>query len=418
LLAVNANRCDPPLGESEVRGIARSIGRYQPADKPAEAAGKLDRSELQFPERAMIGSLGAFAEVMAAGTEVPEEFYFTAALTIFGNACGPDLGITAMVDAEPRLYTVLLGESYSVKKSSALKRTVEFFKDLWTEGGPQFCHGLGSAEGLAKVLAKNNRCVLWYDELRALLDKTRVQGSVLLSTVTSLFESTDYQNHTRKESIVIKDAHLSLVSCCTTDTYAHIWTTEAIAIGLVNRLFVVAADRRPKVSWPEPPNTEKLKSLRSRIASQRAKATVLDITADAKRDWDAWYKRLSEESIHVNRLDTIGFRLMSILAITTDKDVIDAEVVAAVTAILDYELRVRTLVDPIDADNTVAKLEQNIRRVLSVKGPLTLNRLRQSVGADRAGLWLFERAIANLVKPPFQIVLRTGKEYQLNPEIP
>ena len=32
LLADNRLRCDPPLPEAEVRGIARSIGRYAPSD--------------------------------------------------------------------------------------------------------------------------------------------------------------------------------------------------------------------------------------------------------------------------------------------------------------------------------------------------------------------------------------------------
>jgi putative DNA primase/helicase len=35
LLEENAERCDPPLEESEVEGIARSVARYKPADVPA-----------------------------------------------------------------------------------------------------------------------------------------------------------------------------------------------------------------------------------------------------------------------------------------------------------------------------------------------------------------------------------------------
>ena len=58
---------------------------------------------------------------------------------------------------------------------------------------------------------------------------------------------------------------------------------------------------------------------------------------------------------------------MSILALTNDKDEVDLEIVEMVIAILDYELRVRILTDPIDADNAIARMEESIRRQLKRK---------------------------------------------------
>ena len=81
-----------------------------------------------------------------------------------------------------------------------------------------------------------------------------------------------------------------------------------------------------------------------------------------------------------------------------DKEQIDLETVRTVTAILDYELRVRTLLDPIDADNTISKLEEKIRRALTAKGPLSKRDLRRDTHADRAGIWAFEAALNNLLR--------------------
>jgi hypothetical protein len=195
----------------------------------------------------------------------------------------------------------------------------------------------------------------------------------------------------------VEDGHLSMLACCTTDTYEGVWTDKAIGIGLPNRLFVVNADRKPKVAWPERPSDTPLNELARRINRQIAGAPDrLGITDDACTEWGRWHRQLPP-SEHARRLDTLGFRLMALMAVSMDKDVIDCEVIEAVIAILDYELTVRTLRDPIDADGSIAKLEERIRRNLTKLGPLDKRSLRQKTHADRDGLWAFGKALDNLV---------------------
>jgi hypothetical protein len=240
---------------------------------------------------------------------------------------------------------------------------------------------------------------LTYDELRAFVDKTSVQGSVLLPMVTALFEGTDWENTTKnkKQSLPLNDVHLSLLGCCTTDTYGDIWTKDAIAIGFPNRLFVVNADRTRKVAWPPAPDPDALNRIRTRIQQQLIRLPLkFDISEEGKAIWKAWYDDLPAGE-HTRRLDTIGFRLLPLIALTTDKDVIDAATVRTVTSIMNYELAVRTLIDPIDADSTISKLEEKIRRVLATKGPQKERDLRRSTHADREGLWAFNSAVKNLV---------------------
>ena len=63
------------------------------------------------------------------------------------------------------------------------------------------------------------------------------------------------------------------------------------------------------------------------------------------------------QSEHCRRLDTIGLRLLGLIALTMDKEQIDAEVVTTVKSILDYELDMRVLTDPVDEDGTIARSE-------------------------------------------------------------
>lgn len=358
---------------------------------------------LTFPSEAMSGSLGDFARVMAMGTEVPEEFYFAAGLTFLGATCGNRLKLNASLNVEPRLFTVLLGESADVKKSTALRNTADFFESVWRavpaqSPSPSLSYGVGSAEGLANSLQKNvTGVVLCYDELKALIDKSKIESSTLLPMVASLFEQTKYENTTKNHTLKVDEARLSLVGCCTTDTYSSMWTADAISIGFPNRLFIVTADRKRRVSWPEPRDAAAIEAIRQRFVRQLNRLPLLfDMAPDAKQEWQRWYEGLPA-SVHAKRLDSIGFRLLGLIALTNDKECIDLETVKTVIKILDYEFTVRTLTDPIDADRTVAKLEEAIRRQLGTRGSLSERELRRYTNADRHGLWTFKTAIQNLV---------------------
>jgi Protein of unknown function (DUF3987) len=369
----------------------------------------------------MSGSLAEFARFMAEGTEVPEEFYFAAALTFCGATCGTRLCLDAALGIEPRLFTVLLGESADVKKSTALRNTANFFRLAWQMlmEYPTICDGVGSAEGLAKRLSTSEHgIVLCCDELKALIEKTRIESSILLPMLSSLFEQNCYENSTKNHDLKLENAHLSIVGCCTSDTYASMWDRQSIAIGFPNRLFVVLADRRRKVSWPAKRDAAALDALRDKVVSQlRRLPLCLSIEPDAREAWDTWYNAVPG-SVHAKRLDSIGFRLLMLLALTNDKSIIDLDTVRRVTAILDYELDVRTVTDPLDADNLIASLEQRIIKQLETRGPLWRNQLWKYVNGSRAGVWFFERAIANL-KAAEHIWERCGgksKQYHLRPE--
>jgi hypothetical protein len=357
---------------------------------------------LSFPESSITGSVGDLARLLAHGTEVPEEFYFASGLTVLGSICAMGLRLKIGLNVAPRLYTVLLGESYGVKKSTAQKRTIEVFQSIIEPmvllDPPDVVYGVGSAEGLMRQLSNHSQLLIAYDELKAFVDKCRVQNSSLLPMVASLFEGENWDNTTKKSNSTqsVRGVHLSLLGCCTTETYASMWTNDAIAIGLPNRLFIVGADRKRRVAWPEAPDQKQLEAISERIKQQIQRLPItLDITTAARQMWEQWYNALPP-SEHAKRLDTIGLRLLSLLTLTSDKECVDVDTVQMVRSILDYEFNIRCVTDPIDADNKIARLEEGARRVLGTVGALDKRNLRRRLHADRYGLWAFERALVNL----------------------
>jgi hypothetical protein len=356
---------------------------------------------LEFPQSALVGSLGDLARTLARGTEVPEEFYFVCALTMLGLMCGTKLRLDVAAECEPRLYTVLLGASADVKKSTALRRTISFFTEKVDFMGSlslneQIIYGVGSAEGLARKLNEQTNVLLCYDELQAFITKSSIEGSVLLQATTSLYEQTHWSSTVKsaKASIRVSDGHLSLLGCCTTETYSNMWSPEAIAIGFPNRLFLVSAERKVRVAWPPTPNVAELLALSDRVRKQLARLPLtFQITEEAKAVWDNCYLSLPHCE-HTKRLDTLGFRLLGLIALCTDKEVVDIETVEVVCSILGYEFGIRVLTDPIDADNQIAKVEQKIRRTISARGPLSKRDLVRFSNASREGAWAFERAIS------------------------
>ena len=241
-----------------------------------------------FPPRAIVGSLGSLSYELASGTEVPEEFIFACGLTVLGAMCSGELDIKMGVEVDPRLYTVLLGSSYDVKKSTAMKKSIAFFESLGSTRMPRVMSGVGSAEGLARNLSDHGKVLLAYDELRAFVDKTKVQSSVLLPLTASMYEQHNWENATKNsdQDVMLKNARLSLLGCCTTDTYEQMWTSEAVSIGFPNRLFVVGADRKPRVAWPQLPDADRLAVIRTELLQQLSRLPVsFEATADGKREW-------------------------------------------------------------------------------------------------------------------------------------
>lgn len=350
---------------------------------------------LAFPD-IMSGVAGSFGEIYASYLEPPAHFFYMAFLTCLGNVLTGRLVVNSELSPEPRFYAVIVGASADDRKSTAIAKTAAFFEEVV----PEFsvCHGVGSAEGLQRKLVKSPKVVLFCDEFKAFVSKCKIESSVLLPCVTTLFESDRYEAHTAKSRINIKNAALSILAACTTDTYEMIMDTHFLAIGFPNRLFLVPGHGQRRFSFPNRVSEDEKAMLElhlRRLLDFVGERRELEITENARRLYHEWYMALPQ-SVHAKRLDTYAMRFMGLLAVNDLKPSIDEETVRKVIALCDWQLQVRRRYDPIDADSVVARLEEKIRRVLQT-GPKKRRELSKAVNAHRAGLWMFNMALSNLL---------------------
>lgn len=351
---------------------------------------------LIFPD-IMSGAAGNFATIYGSHLEPARHFFYMAYLTCLGNLISGIVSLASEVLSPGRLFTLLLGESADDRKSTAISKTVKFFREAITDFS--VCHGVGSAEGLVKTLTEHPRLLLVYDEFKAFVSKSKIESSVLLPCVTTLFESDWYENVTVKRTLSIDGADLSMLAACTLDTYETIFDQSFLAIGFPNRLFLCPGKSSRKYAFPARISDQDKLSLKKDLREVLLHATKhpeICITDPARDIYQDWYLAIPG-SLHSKRIDTYSLRLMQLLVVNENKSVVDEDIIAKVIALSNWQLAVRRRHDPVDADSVMARMEEKIRRVLA-SGSKKKRDLQRAVHSDRVGIWYFDTAINNLQK--------------------
>ena len=358
-----------------------------------------------FPD-IMDGAAGHFADLYSSYLESPKEFFYMSFLTILGSLLTGRLTLKSEIQPQPRLYVVLLGESSDTRKSTAIDKTIHFFQEVKTRVpfDLNICRGIGSAEGLTRQFCKAScdikKLILYLDEFKQLIGKCSIKNSVLLPCITTLFESNEYENHTKNSNLVLHNAHLSMLAASTFQTYQNAWKPAFTDIGFNNRIFIVPGKGERKHSIPRIIPDEKKEPIIRKIHKifDRLKNSIfmIDIPQDVKTIYDEWYRSL-EKSIHTKRLDTYALRLLPLLVINESKTMIDKDIVSKVIQLCDWQYQMRQLHDPIDTDNMIAKMEEHIRRQLKVKRCVKERDLKRAVHYNRYGIWVFSNARKNLI---------------------
>jgi len=388
---------DPQAALEELLSQAKLDRLATATDEAQPAAG------IAFPEKAYIGVAADFADTLSTACESPKSYFYLSFLTCLGALVGDRVCLQGATRAPARLYTVLLGSSGISRKSTAIKLTADFFARNVV--GFPIVRGLGSAEGLAKTIQKRGytNCLLVFDELRTFVDKAKIEGSILLSIVNTLFDETRAENHTKGHDIELQDVHLSLLSACTLDTFANLFDANFVAIGFPNRLLLVLDESKASIPVPRdvPPEIEQALAqdlgaiLYHLRAYTPANPLVMRLTPEALAIWSEFYATIPR-TVTGTRIDSIGLRLAMLMALSAHKSEIDTEVIRAAIEIARWQLAVRDEVMPMEASNAIAALEQRICKKLKSHGPLRERDLRRYVHAERVGLWAFSTALSNL----------------------
>ena len=222
--------------------------------------------------------------------------------------------------------------------------------------------GVGSAEGLAKAFAAKKKILLVQDELKSLVQKCRIDGSVLLPCINTLFEGNRFQSLTKSHDIKIEEAQLCLMGASTLDTYQNMFAPQFLDIGFPNRLFIVISDNQRRFAVPPVMPEQVRESLRQDLRQLLRHVGLLSngglyampIDPQAMKIFSAWYFDL-EKTVFAKRLDTYGHRLLSLVALNELKDRVTSDIASKVVALLRYELEARRQADPIEADNEIGR---------------------------------------------------------------
>jgi len=395
-----AEHADGARQTKEMRKALGDLSKLPDKDEDASP-----ENPLEFPAWIMSGAAGAFAQAYSEYLETPASFLYMSFLTILGNIVSDKITLQSELKPQPRLFAVILGQSADERKSTAITKALDFFRSTMDQGSVNACYGVGSAEGLAKALREAPKLVLAIDELKTFVQKTKIEGSVLLPCVNTLFELNRFHSMTKTHAITLERAHLSLLAASTLETYQTMFSSAFMDIGFINRLFTVLDKGKKRFAIPRiiprDVKDELGKNLQgvlimAEYLSEREKPYPMPLHPEALRAFEKWYFE-TPRSVFAKRLDTYGHRLMPLLAINDQKKDIDLETVQKVISLLDYQLAIRQEADPVDADNKIAALEERIRRALS-NGPLFKRDLERKLNKGRCGTWAWNNAIGNLIK--------------------
>lgn len=375
---------------------------------------KVFPSPIDFPRDAIGGLAGEFADLMSQHLESPWTFFANNFLTCLGSIIADRITFKSAIEPEPRLYTVNIGTSADDRKSESIKKTVRFFETtLGTTFKP--CFGVGSAEGLARVLKENSNTLLIFDELKTFVSKSSIDGAVLAPIVGSLFEDTHLHSATRNRTIKLDGVHLSLLAGCTVETFSRMWTPGFLDLGFLNRLWLIKDQGKRKFSIPPEIQEEKVALLRIKlidlVRSIPDEKTRIPIDEDAIALFQEWYLSV-ESSIFSRRLDGYGHRLMILLTINKGQTRITRDIVSHVISLLRWQMEIRRELDPVDAEGSIASMEEMISRTLS-RGPMAKRDLQRKVHSNRAGFFVWNCAIQNLEKDERIHIDRKSQVYRL-----
>jgi hypothetical protein len=319
-----------------------------------------------------------------------------------GSVLSGKTSLATELKSDPRLFTLIVGTSGMAKKSTANDKASDLFEEA-LDGAFRCCDGAGSAEGLEEEITSNKydyRMLLKYDEFKHFINKCKIETSVLLNMVNTLFESNKYSNVTKGKGIRLTNTHLSLLSASTIDTYEQCWDSQMSDIGLNNRLWVVPARGERKFELPPPipaRDKERLKDTLRRIVKSVESGVVYDMEPYARTYYREWYLNLPNTK-HATRLDAYALRLMNLLTANDERDFVTLDTATKATKLCDWQYKVRVKFDPITADSTMARMEEKIRKILTVYPDLTAREMKQHTNANRSGLWVFEQSLENLSK--------------------
>lgn len=403
----------------------REIAEFKIAGITEEKSERIrNRCIESFPANAFQGFIRRVGELYSSALESPYPFWIFNTAVCLGNVMSSRIRLRTSLFPYPTMYVVCLGPSGETRKSESGKQVTRLFAgwdrfrqecekrnheievgaaaatDFRSNVALRIIFGIGSAEGLMETLKAVPNCVIFFDELRAFVQKCQVQGSNLLQIVNTLFENTFYENVVKKSIQSVTNVRLSIIGCSTIETWNSMFTSSFINIGFINRLWLVPGEGKKKDFLPPEIPQHKILTLYAKLTEIFEffpNPSVIEVDPDALQLLQEWYE-FCESSDYTKRLETYGLRILMLMALSEKKFTIDESMAKRCIQLLEWQKEVREAYHPMEYTSITAQIENLIRKAVMLHSGIPKGQLLSRIGSKRFETWKVEKAIETLVK--------------------
>jgi hypothetical protein len=303
-------------------------------------------------EDALYGLAGDFVRLVAPHSEADLAALLAQFLCAFGCAAGPSAHV--MVEATPhtaRLNVLVIGETAGGRKGTAKDQVVNVFRiadDEWLDAAQ--ISGLASGEGLIARLKDRDegepvekRVLVVESEFARTLAAGSRDGSILGAIIRDAWDTGRLQQLTRKDPLVAKGCHVSIIGHITADELRSKLSSTDIANGFANRFIPVCAKRRQRLphggSLASADYAPIAKRLRAALDFARQVRAVRRTLA-ANVEWESFYNGVPEPQGLLGavtaRAEAQVLRLSLVYALLDQSPVIEAPHLRAAISTWNY----------------------------------------------------------------------------------
>jgi hypothetical protein len=247
------------------------------------------------------GLAGDLVRAVEDVTEADPVALLGTTLALFGTLAGPGCAVYQGSAQRPNLYVVLVGDTGSGRKGTALAVAREAFAQAYPAYNELLVPGLGSGEGLISRLrpaadgACEPRALVLESEYSRLLTVMGREGSTLSPVLRDGWDGSPMGRFLARESSLVLNHHVGLLGHVTpVELRDKLRDTDA-ASGYGNRHLWLAVRRTrllPFPSNPAPLITPYVEALHRAIAEAQP-PRELALTDDARDRWEVLYSELA-----------------------------------------------------------------------------------------------------------------------------
>jgi hypothetical protein len=442
LLRMVHEQCEPPIDDDKVRAMAKSICIYPPGEDKAiilnqtPAAPPLDAEPEEtlsfdkveyplFPRHVMIGTsiYDGFVKPYCDANSRIDYFMWMPTAAMMMNYLGTKVSVP-FTSWKPSFYLVLIGKKGRANKSSSIKDGMKFLeyasvlsmysKNIKNADGKSLVWEAGSPEGLGTDMMRTNckNPVLFYDELSALVSKSRIEGSGMNSALLKLYDSNNFANSIKSKKDVFNidpgTYCATLITATTDKKFSELWSQLAGEdTGLNDRFtWVLEPKEMPELRLEQVVGYQEAALATRKLmdkAIQKQSYTFFDKTP---------LQRILE--VYGNRAAHRAEKWALYFAVDMGLDEIDEDCVYRGIEMVKYEAAVKAYLKPFEANNDESQIQQGIMRHLKKHGGVMEKRLvERALNSNKYGLSIWHKAFYGLVNSGY--IIEEGQGIKGNP---